>query len=160
MSKLQGLRSLAAVVGIAKGHPTRLTPIRRPADTPTRRGGRDQRLSDKRFRWVQLAVNIELGATIDYQIRRQKIKRSEIERGIMAPDVTSSSAGAETAKPEIPIARNSNPAGVSTARPAEMPTQAEHSNPESPESASEAEPGIPIARNSNPAGVSTARNQE
>jgi hypothetical protein len=75
----------------------------------------------------------------------------------MAPDVTSSSSGAETAKPEIPIARNSNPAGVSTARPAEIP---EHEIPESPESATEAGTGVPIARNSNPAGVSTARTRE
>jgi hypothetical protein len=71
----------------------------------------------------------------------------------MAPDTTSSSYGAETAKPEIPIARNSNPAGVSTARPSEIPVQAEH---ESSESTTE----TPIARNSNPAGVSTARTQE
>jgi hypothetical protein len=68
----------------------------------------------------------------------------------MAPDVTSSSPGAETAKPEIPIARNSNPAGVSTAREAEIPSRAEQS-PQSPENALEAEPGTPIARNSHPA---------
>jgi hypothetical protein len=78
----------------------------------------------------------------------------------MAADVTNSSPGAETAKPEIPIARNSNPAGVSTARPAEIPIRAEHESPESPESTTEAKTATPIARNSNPAGVSTARTRE
>ena len=65
------------------------------------------------------------------------------------------SSASEKSKPEIPIARNSNPAGVSTARAlTEMPIKVEQ------ESATETKSETPIARNSNPAGVSTARTQE
>jgi hypothetical protein len=76
----------------------------------------------------------------------------------MTPDVTSSSSGAEKAKPETPIARNANPAGLSTARPiADIPMKVEQG---SGESATATTPETPIARNSNPAGVSTARTRE
>ena len=76
----------------------------------------------------------------------------------MTPDLTISSSGSQETKPEIPIARNSNPAGVSTARPiADYPNKVEQ---ESGESEAEGKPETPIARNSNPAGVSTARTQE
>lgn len=63
-------------------------------------------------------------------------------------------AASEQNKPEIPIARNANPAGVSTARSfADMPLKAA-------QEATQEDAGTPIARNSNPAGVSTARSQE
>jgi hypothetical protein len=75
----------------------------------------------------------------------------------MTADVTSSSSGAGSDKPEIPIARNSNPAGVSTARAAEIPMRVEQESPESP---TEATQENPVARNSNPAGVSTSRTRE
>jgi len=64
-------------------------------------------------------------------------------------------SASEKDKPEIPIARNSNPAGVSTARPfSDVPMK-----PDQEESAPDRSE-MPIARNSNPAGVSTARPQE
>ena len=73
-------------------------------------------------------------------------------------DEKSSSSGAETTRPEIPIARNANPAGLSTARPVQdIPIEVEEKTGEAaPATAAE----IPIARNANPAGVSTSRPRE
>ncbi len=77
------------------------------------------------------------------------------------------SSANQTAKPEIPIARNANPAGVSTARVVEdLPTGSKGGQSESAaemNSASDAEPSkaeYPIARNANPTGVSTSRTRE
>jgi DAK2 domain len=73
-------------------------------------------------------------------------------------DAKSSSSGAETTRPEIPIARNANPAGLSTARPVQdISVEVEE---KTGEKATAATPEIPIARNANPAGVSTARPRE
>jgi hypothetical protein len=83
------------------------------------------------------------------------------------PAFTEQSSVDETAKPEIPIARNANPAGVSTARMVgDLPMGVKVAQSESAvekNSASGAEPtkaAYPIARNANPTGVSTSRTRE
>jgi hypothetical protein len=64
-------------------------------------------------------------------------------------------AALKQSESEIPIARNANPAEVSTARPfTNVPMKPEQKD------ATQEKSGMPIARNSNPAGVSTARSQE
>ncbi len=67
------------------------------------------------------------------------------------------SSANETAKPDIPIARNANPAGVSTARTVgDLPLggTGRESDAESPQTE------YPIARNANPTGVSTSRTRD
>jgi hypothetical protein len=83
----------------------------------------------------------------------------------LAPPVESS--GAETERRDIPIARNANPAGVSTARTvADLPMEAVQGQSESATgttASAASEPSkaeYPIARNANPTGVSTARTRE
>lgn len=82
------------------------------------------------------------------------------------PASTPESSAAETQRPEIPIARNANPAGVSTARTvADLPMEAAHGKSEDAAGTGAAadEPSkseYPIARNANPTGVSTARTRE
>jgi hypothetical protein len=77
------------------------------------------------------------------------------------------SSAEETLRPEIPIARNANPSGVSTARMvADLPfgaTPGQSGSPTETKSASGPEPSnaeYPIARNANPTGVSTSRTRE
>lgn len=74
----------------------------------------------------------------------------------------------ETFKPEIPIARNANPSGVSTARmvadlPISVTAGQSGSRAETRSASGDAEPSnaeYPIARNANPTGVSTSRTRE
>lgn len=76
------------------------------------------------------------------------------------------SSGAQIGKREIPIARNANPAGISTARtvadlPMEVPQETGPATGTTPPAGSElSKAEYPIARNANPAGVSTARTRE
>ena len=75
----------------------------------------------------------------------------------------SPSAANETAESEIPIARNANPAGVSTARiisdlPLKVPKELNTDHPAFNSSSSPEE--YPVARNANPKGVSTSRQGE
>jgi hypothetical protein len=83
------------------------------------------------------------------------------------PVSTTQSAGEETERREIPIARNANPAGVSTARTvADLPMEAVQGQSESATgttASAASEPSkaeYPIARNANPTGVSTARTRD
>jgi hypothetical protein len=80
------------------------------------------------------------------------------------PASPTQSAGAETERAEIPIARNANPAGVSTARNvADLPMEAAQGQSKTAPRAAGDEPSnieYPIARNANPTGVSTARTRE
>lgn len=82
-----------------------------------------------------------------------------------APPVQSS--GAESDKREIPIARNANPAGISTARTvADLPMEVAQRQNEvvtgttSAAGSELSKTEYPIARNANPTGVSTARTRE
>jgi hypothetical protein len=83
-----------------------------------------------------------------------------------ARPVQSSSAN-ETTKPEIPIARNVNPAGVSTARMVgDLPVgvtagqSGSVADTKSPPGAELLPAEYPIARNANPTGVSTSLTRE
>jgi hypothetical protein len=101
---------------------------------------------------------------------RNVLMEEEIETpdpGAMNAACTEQSSANKTANPEIPIARNANPAGVSTARMiGELPMgvkagqseRAAEMNSASDAESSKAE--YPIARNANPTGVSTSRTRE